>query len=276
MGTRAYERGKVQMLPSVLIATMGGGRLEEVVRTYLRDRAAAVEVVVIVDNPSINREAFLLSLRSDARLTLAFNEVNMGLTKSLNKGLDLCHGDIVLRNDDDDLPHPERLAKTVAYFREHPDCDLAYTFTRGIDGNSGRTWTIRGPTSDPEIKARLLRRNIIAHSSLALRRERLKALGGYDATFRYAQDYDLYLRCIRAAWRFGCIPEVLVERHYHHDSITVKLRRMQILYSFAARLIHDAEVGAGNRYWRTILHYLQLLAIPNILRAVRRRAGFGR
>ena len=136
MGTSAYERGKVQMLPSVLIATMGGGRLEEVVRTYLHDRAAAVEVVVIVDNPSINREAFLLSLPSDARLNLAFNEVNMGLTKSLNKGLELCHGDIVLRNDDDDLPHPERLAKTVAYFRDHPDCDLAYTFTRGIDANS--------------------------------------------------------------------------------------------------------------------------------------------
>jgi glycosyltransferase involved in cell wall biosynthesis len=264
------------MMSSVLIATMGGGRIEDVVRTYLEQRAAAVEVVVIVDDPSVNSMAFLLSLRSDTRLNVIFNEINMGLTRSLNKGLELCRGDIVLRNDDDDLPHPDRISRTVAFFQDHPDCDLAYTFTRGIDASSGRSWTIGGPTSDAEIKARLLRRNFIAHSSLALRTERLKALGGYDATFRYAQDYDLYLRCIRAGWRFGCIPEVLVERHYHHDSITVKLRRMQILCSFAARLIHDAEVGAANRYWRTIFYYLKLLAIPNVLRAVRRRAGFGR
>lgn len=264
------------MLSSILIATMGGGRLEEILRTYLGQPAADIDVVVIADDPAVDRSAFLAPLRADRRLQVVFNEVNIGLTRSLNRGLEACRGDLVLRNDDDDLPRPDRVARTVAFFAAHPDCDLAYSYARGIDAPSGRSWTIAGPGSDADIKAQLLRRNFIVHSSLAFRAHRLRALGGYDPTFRYAQDYDLYLRCIRAGLQFGCIPEVLVERYYHGDSITVERRRPQILCSFAARLVHDVEVGAERRYWRTIFRYLELLAIPDALRALRRRVGHGR
>jgi glycosyltransferase involved in cell wall biosynthesis len=263
------------MLASVLIATTGGRRLESIVSTYLSQPAAGVEVVVVVDDPSVDRATFLAPLRSDGRLKIVFNDVNIGLTRSLNKGLDLCSGDLVLRNDDDDPPHPHRVAKTVAFFEGHPACDLVYAFARGVDGASGRSWTIRGPASDAEIKAHLLKRNFIVHSSLAMRTRCLKDVGGYDATFRHAQDYELYLRCIRAGLVFGCIPEVLVERHYPADSITVRRRRRQILFSFAARLIHNAEAGDG-RHWRTVFAYLKLLAVPDGLRPLRRRFGYGR
>lgn len=263
------------MLSSILIATTGGRRLEDVVGTYLRQRAADVEVVVVVDDPSVDRAAFLAPIRSDERLKVVFNDANIGLTRSLNKGLEICRGDIVLRNDDDDPPHPERLAKTAAFFESHPACDLAYAYARGVDESSGRAWTIAGPRSDAEIKAHLRKRNFIVHSSLAIRTGRLKALGGYDATFLHAQDYELYLRCIRAGLVFGCIPEVLVERRYHGDAITVKRRRRQILFSFAARLIHDAEVD-DDRPWRTVFAYLMLLAVPETLRTLRRRIGHGR
>jgi len=264
------------MLCSVLIATMGGARLEEVVRTYLDQAPADLEVVIVVDEPAVDRARLLAPLRADGRLKLIFNECNVGVTRSLNKGLEACRGALVLRNDDDDLPRPDRVAKTVRFFESHPECDLAYAFARGVDSSSGRSWTIAGPSSDAEIKARLLHRNFIVHSSIAFRADRIKALGGYDPTFRYAQDYDLYLRCIRAGLQFGCLAEILVERHYSGDSITVAKRRTQILCSFAARLVHDAETGAGSRYWRTIGGYLMLLAIPNWLRALRRRAGHGR
>jgi len=264
------------MLSSILMTTMGGRRLEDVVRVYLQEPSGDVEVVVVVDDPAVDRETFLVPFRDDRRLKIAFNETNIGLTRSLNAGLSMCRGDIVLRNDDDDLPRADRVAKTVAFFAEHPECDLAYSFASGIDPSSGRSWAIAGPLSHADIEARLLQRNFIVHSSLAIRADRLRALGGYDATFRYAQDYDLYLRCMRAGLRFGCIPEILVERVYGGDSITVSRRQRQILCSFAARLVHEAEVGADRAYWRTILAYLPLLAVPTALRTMRRRVGLGR
>lgn len=263
------------MLASILIATTGRHRLEDVVGVYLRQQAE-VEVVVIVDDPSVSDADVLPEFRSDQRLKVVFNDVNLGVTRSLNKGLDVCRGDLVLRNDDDDMPRADRVAKTIAFFNDHPACDLVYSFARGINGDAGRSWIISGPTADADIKARLRKRNFIVHSSIAFRTRRLKQLGGYDPTFRYAQDYDLYLRCIRAGVVFGCIPEVLVDHSYHQESITVKRRRRQILCSFAARLIHDAEASGEDEYWRTILGYLKLLAIPNAMRTLRRRLGFGR
>ena len=265
-----------KMLASVLIATTGGGRLEDIVQTYLGNRTAHLEVIVIVDNPAVGRAAFLAPFRSDGRLKVVFNDANIGLTRSLNSGLMACCGDLILRNDDDDLPRPDRVARTVAFFEEHPECDLAYSFARGIDAPSGRSWTIGGPSADADIKSQLLRRNFIVHSSLAFRADRLRALGGYDATFRYAQDYDLYLRSIRAGLLFGCIPEVLVERYYHGSAITVERRRTQLLCAFAARLVHEVEIGADRANWRMIFRYLKLLAIPGALRALRRRLGHGR
>jgi GT2 family glycosyltransferase len=245
------------MLSSILIATTGGQRLPEVVRTYLRQPVAEIEIVVVVDNPALDGAGLLAEFRSDERLRLVFN-------------------DIVLRNDDDDLPNPDRVARTAAFFESNPGCDLVYGFARGVDGAGRRSWIIGGPASDAEIKARLRKRNFIVHSAIAFRSHRLKQIGGYDPTFRYAQDYDLYLRCIRAGFVFGCIPDILVEHAYHAESITVKRRRRQILCSFAARLIHDAEASADGEYWRTVLAYLKLLAIPNAARTLRRRVGLGR
>ena len=54
-----------KMLASVLIATTGGGRLEDIVRTYLGNPTAHLEVIVIVDNPG--QAAFLAPFRSDGR-----------------------------------------------------------------------------------------------------------------------------------------------------------------------------------------------------------------
>src|SRR5262245_19620936 len=129
------------MLASILIATTGHKRLAEVVGVYL-SQAAAVEVVVVIDGPTVSDAAVPPEFRSDQRLKIVSNDANLGLTRSLNKGLAVCTGDLVLRNDDDDLPHPDRASKTVAFFANHPACDLAYSFVRGVHEGSGRSWII--------------------------------------------------------------------------------------------------------------------------------------
>ena len=260
---------------SVIIATTGNPALEGIVSILLA-AAAEIEVLVIIDNPQLAAEAALPSLHGDPRVRITVNDSNLGLTRSLNRALSLARGAIILRNDDDDEPSPERVDRLIAHFAGNPDCDLAFSYAQGIDEASARTWLIEAPTTDAAIKAKLARRNFAVHSSLAFRRDRVMALGGYDSTFRYAQDYDLYLRAIRAGYTFGCVPAPLISRNYHPQSITVSRRRRQILYSFAARLIHDAERRDGEpRPWATILAYLRLLVIPDWLRALRRRIGRG-
>ena len=53
---------------------------------------------------------------------------------------------------------------------------------------------IRPPEDDATIRRALIRRNPFVHSSVMVRRAILEQVGGYDASFPVAQDYDLWLR----------------------------------------------------------------------------------
>jgi GT2 family glycosyltransferase len=259
---------------SVLLPTTGGGKLKQIVDVYTAD-ATVGQIVIMVDNPGLDIQK--LQLGPDSRIEIVQNEKQVGLTRSLNIGLQKCTGDIVLRNDDDDIPMPNRARIIAEYMASMPDCELVFSFAKGTDLDSGASWDISGPTNDTEIKAKLASHNFIVHSTLAFRRNIIiQKLNGYDESFYYAQDYDLYLRAIRAGLRFSGIPQVLMTRVYHQASITVARRKRQILYSFAARLIHHAALEEQPRPWQTIWQYGKLLLIPNQLRAFKRRLGYGR
>jgi glycosyltransferase involved in cell wall biosynthesis len=232
--------------------------------------------VVVVDNPDVDVPALAERLGNPAKLRLIPNEARLGLTRSLNKAIAQSDGEILIRNDDDDVPEPGRATEIVRFLEAHPECDIVFSYGQGVDLPTGRTWIIGGPTTDEEIKKALAKRNFIVHSALAFRRTSSQRIGHYNETFRYAQDYEFYLRAIRNNLRFGAIPKMLVTRNYHGESITVSKRKRQILFSFAARLIHHAEMDRTVMPWWTIANYMRLLLIPNWLRAARRRLGYGR
>jgi cellulose synthase/poly-beta-1,6-N-acetylglucosamine synthase-like glycosyltransferase len=261
---------------SVLIVTTGNGRLSEIVEIYLRESVAS-EVIIVLDNPSADVKQLQAKIGNDPRLLLVRNDVHLGLTKSLNKGLAHAKGDIILRNDDDDIPDENRASKVGQFFADRPETELAFSFAIGKEDTGSKQWEIKAPLEDGLIKAKLEHYNFIVHSSLAFRKDVILAkLQGYDETFYFAQDYDLYLRAIRNGLNFSCIPEFLVTRSYHPSSITVAKRKRQILYSFASRLIHHAATEEQPTPWKTIIRYAYLLAIPNQLRALKRKFGYGR
>lgn len=261
---------------SVVIATMGSDKLEGIVRTFL-EANFALEVIVVLDNPKIDPGSFLSpATLKHGRVVLINNEVNIGLTKSLNKAISKSKGKFIIRSDDDDISTPNRVEKINEYFNANPNVDIVCSYAEGIDVSTNKKWLISSPLTDTEIKTKLLDRNFIVHSSIAFRKSRLALINFYDEAFRYAQDYDLYLRAIRANFTFGCIPEVLVTRLYHKDSITVSNRKWQILHSMAARLLHVAQTKDAASIWPVIIRYVLLLIIPNWARNLRRKIGFGK
>jgi glycosyltransferase involved in cell wall biosynthesis len=255
---------------TILICTIGSPALTEVIGRYLSIKRD-FELLVIVDNPAIDRAGFLIKEQADPRLHLVFNEENIGLTRSLCRGVDMARGEIIIRNDDDDLPDPRRVERVEAFFEATPDCDLMFTYAIGVDPSTGNRWTIGGPTTHEAIRENLLRRNFIMHSAVAFRKAEVQRIGNYSSCFRYAQDYELFLRAMRRGLRWGALPEPLVEKVYTQESITVSQRTRQLLCSFAARLLNEAESPNPPKVWRTIGAYLRLLAIPQWARALRRR-----
>ena len=150
--------------------------------------------VVIVDDASSDRTPEILRELKDARTAIYRNAENLGLTKSLNVGLRLCRGEYVARMDADDISHRCRLEKQVQFLDGHPDCLVVGTWCHRIDAAGEVSGDWKPCTDSEEVRNRLMTTNALAHGSAMVRRAALLQVGGYDETYQYAQDYDLWLR----------------------------------------------------------------------------------
>ena len=170
-----------------------------------------VEVYAIDDRSDDGTTRLLMSHHDVGAVCMFRMTHRVGLTAALNHGLTYAHAPLIARLDADDLMRPDRLAKQVAFMDAHPDVGLLGSawIEKAPDGGVIRLRT--PPLDDAGLRAMLIRRNPFAHSSVMFRADLVRQVGGYDARYRVAQDYDLWMRLARVT-RLACLPEVLTVR----------------------------------------------------------------
>jgi glycosyltransferase involved in cell wall biosynthesis len=180
---------------------------------------------IIVDDGSTDGTADTLEswAGQDRRLKLLWNEGNLGLIASLNKGVCHAEGEYIARQDADDRSSPQRLALQVDFLDKHPEVGVLGTWMANVDKFRRRVW--RTPTAHGIIKWSLLFGTAMVHSSVMLRRSLLE-----DAPFRpgraHAEDYDLWVRlCERT--KMANLPRCLYWRRLHDQRVSVRFRREQ-------------------------------------------------
>jgi glycosyltransferase involved in cell wall biosynthesis len=149
------------------------------------------------------------------------NVENLGLTRSLNKGLQYCTAKYIARFDDDDIMEPERLEKQFDYMESHCECAAVFTNIERIDSQGNHVSTQTGDNTGIE-HFLLMRGNCLCHSTLFIRKKVLMDLNGYDDSMLYAQDYDLYLRMLEK-YTFYKLPQPLVK--FRQNSIYTPLNK---------------------------------------------------
>lgn len=256
---------------SVLMASLARPGWDRYLSTMIDQTIPPDELVVVVDRHTDDLEKSQFAEKWP-QIMFLFNAKNIGITASLNRGLAATSGTFVFRMDDDDCYRRDRIEKQLACF-DQTGADLVASWAEGVldDGDDGARYLIKCPVQDGDISAALNRRNILLHPSLAFRRSRIMALGGYDETFINAQDYALYLAAKRSGYRFAAVPKPLLQRRYNRASITVKRRYHQMMYSCAARALHHAHDGGRKEFLWTLLYYAGLAITPSWARRLRRR-----
>jgi len=150
--------------------------------------------LIVVDDGSSDGTGAILKAYDDARISIVRNETNVGVTRSLNRGLEQTRGKYVARQDDDDVSEPDRLERQVGFLKENHEVALVGSAYLRIDGNGTVVARRDVPTDVTAIRWRLLFLNAFASSSVVFRRDVVERLNGYDERFPYAQDYDLWSR----------------------------------------------------------------------------------
>lgn len=204
---------KVTVLMSVY---NGESYLNEAVDSILTQTFTDFEFLII-DDASTDSTPEILRSYVDPRIRIIINEKNQGLTKSLNKGLEIAVGEYIVRMDADDISLPERLEVQVKFMENNPEIYVCGSWIEIIGCNSGEIWEY--PTDSNEIKCKHLFECSIAHPSVIFKKDlpdqnHLR----YDPTFKRSQDYDLWVR-ISTSYLLANIGKVLLKHRIHQSAI---------------------------------------------------------
>jgi glycosyltransferase involved in cell wall biosynthesis len=193
------DRAKINTQPAVtvLMSVYNGEKyLREAVASVLNQTFEDFEFIIIDDGSTDFSQEILRSYK-DHRMKLLKNDSNIGLTKSLNKGLLISKGAFVARMDADDISLPSRLQEQVDYFRNNPQVGILGTALSVIDEKGKLLDNIQYPQTHLEIRWRMLFSNPMRHPTWMFRREIIDSgLFRYDEKYRFAQDYELQTRLI--------------------------------------------------------------------------------
>ena len=206
-------------LVTVLMSVYNGeAYLSKAVESILTQTYQHFEFLII-DDASTDRSAQVLSSYPDERIRVIRNETNLGLTRSLNKGLALAQGKYIARMDADDVSYPQRLEKQVDFMEAHAEVGLCGSWALDRKGETLRQRIFS--CNEQEIRFSFLRYNPFVHSSVMLRAAILQEHRlEFDPDFLYAQDYELWIR-IANYTKLANLPEFLVQYRIHDQQITI-------------------------------------------------------
>ncbi len=211
---------------SVLMAVHNGlPYLREALDSILSQSRADFEFLII-DDGSTDRSREVIQGLDDSRIRLLVNERNMGLTRSLNRGLKEARGEYLARQDADDISLPRRLEIQARYLDRNPGTGLAACSVEYMDSEGRTELTDCRGLSSGVLGWHLLFGNEIPHSGAMFRAGAVLDLGGYDESLPFAQDYELWSRLSRRAGLVR-LRDVLLRYRRHQGNLSATKKEEQ-------------------------------------------------
>lgn len=226
----------------------------ETVASVLNQTWTDLEILV-GDDGSIDNTVELLRLKyTDPRLQIHCF-IHQGVQITRNQLLNLACGDYVAFLDADDLWTADKLEKQYHAIEAHPTATIAYSWTQYINEDNQLLPIHCRSSFEGNVHLPLLLSDFIGNGSNPLvPRSAMLYVGGFDITFKAAQDWDLWIR-LAARYDFTVVPEtqVLYRQYADKGSISSNV----LCHEKFSRQIVEREVAEFpdrlKRYRRGIL-----------------------
>lgn len=216
-------------LVSVIVAVHNGERFLRTSLESLYAQDYEPFEVIFIDDGSTDGSAEIARHFRDIRYVY---QENQGLAAARNAGLALAQGKFLAYLDDDDIIPRHKLSRQATYLVDHPEvgCVLGRQEIRLEPGVEPPEWLTRD-----SIFGDL---DGIPFVSAMIRTDLLRNVGGFDPSYRFAEDRDLFVRLREHEVRIEVIPEVLLFRRFHGENMNFRMRpaKHPLLRSLKAKI----------------------------------------
>ncbi|MBE5805380.1 MAG: glycosyltransferase [Clostridiales bacterium] len=212
---------------SVIMGVYNAGRrenmLNDAVESILNQTFTDFEFIICNDGSNDNTKEILNRIQlKDKRIIIIENEVNKGLTYTLNRCLNECKGEYIARMDDDDISDKDRFKKQVNLLDSNKELGVI-----GINASLFDDSGIWGEKCYPEYlkKEDFLFTSPVTHPTIMARKECFELVKGYKEEWYTdrTEDYDLFMRMYASNVKFYTIQDKLFK--YREDKNSYKKRK---------------------------------------------------
>lgn len=240
---------------SVIVPAYGVAHLVgETLASLLGQSMGQWEAIIVDDGAPDDVAGAVAPFLGDQRFRLLQTD-NGGLSVARNRAIAVARGELIALLDGDDGYEPDYLAAMSAAILADPaigfaTCDATYFG----DSRVGERFSAHQSQALPISLDRVLRRQFNVYGAAMIRRTALDAVGGFDASLRSAEDFDLWLRLLGAGWRGAYVPQPLGRYRRRTGSLsadTTKLLRAVIsVYASAEARLEGRPEAATAREMR--------------------------
>jgi alpha-1,3-rhamnosyltransferase len=213
-------------LVSVIIPSYNhAGYIEECLASVFGQTYNNIEVIVVDDGSIDNTIEVLASMRRKYIFEY-FTQQNMGVCRTLNKGISLAKGKYVAVLASDDYWSTDKVEKQVRVLEGNDNSEFCFTQALEFDGNGRRIRVFPKRTLNGNVVNSVFIRQHVPAGSIMFSRVLYSEVGGFDETLK-EEDWDFVIRCA-AKTSFSSISEPLLFYRSHTSNIMKTRSRKEI------------------------------------------------
>lgn len=210
---------------------------------------------IIIDDCSTDNSLSIIESYSDERIKVIRNEKNLGITKSLNRGLKAATGEYVARMDADDISLEKRFEKQVEFLKSHPDhivCGTGVELIGDWQSKHSNKFICRTIPQKDEFRIYLLfgnYPNIVHPTAMFNRNLLLKHNITYNERYPLAQDYRMWISCSEVA-ECANLSETLLNYRVHGKAVSNDKKELQknIAYQIMQEQLDKLHISLTEEY----------------------------
>jgi GT2 family glycosyltransferase len=240
-------RGTPPSFSAIIAAYQAADFVCDAVESLLAQTSPPIEIIVCDDGSTDDLAGALAPYRD--RLALLRKE-NGGEASAKNAAAKLASGEFVAILDADDVYHPERLEALAELSAHRPDLDILTTDCLLVANGQ----FIRNCYNDAyrfeigDQRRGILKGNFVGPGHMAVRRERLLEVGGFDESFRRATDWDCWIRMIFAGSRVGMVDVPLAEYRVRESSLASnRIRQFEAYVAVLEKTARRSDLSSEER-----------------------------
>jgi glycosyltransferase involved in cell wall biosynthesis len=231
------KQNTVPILSVVMPVYNAGSFLVEAIESIRNQTYTSWELFAIDDHSTDNSWQILKKYeKKDSRIKVYKNGKHRGVAGAANLALSFAKGTFIARMDADDISHPTRFARQIAFLEKNKDVVAVGGQCELIDEQGKKIGWKQFPTENNQIHALMFNRIPLQQPTLMVNTSLLpKDFIWYEDNFYSAEEVELLFRLFKYG-KIRNMPQVLLKYRIHPENTSLKDPKKTFFLTLTTRL----------------------------------------